>query len=248
MFLFFSQWVVFDSFVTPWAVAHQAPLSMELSRQEHWSGQPFPSPGDLPNPGAKLASPALPADSTFWAPGKPHMQCPYWWPYFQPLLSSLILGWPKCSFTCSYMIVWKNPNELFGQANIKLFHLKYHVFMWFTVYLLISLLVCSICRLSRSFLHSLMLLTPSLLLISPVLFLLQVLAILSSVCRLFRLQCLSVLDLSFFWRAFRMPRIWSYHSVIANDRAPSESQLKTSHPATTASYLSSAFPLGLKLP
>ena len=52
-------------FVTPWAVAHQAPLSMELSRQEHWSGQPFPSPGDLPNPGAKLASPALPADSTF---------------------------------------------------------------------------------------------------------------------------------------------------------------------------------------
>ena len=35
---------MFDSFVTPWAVAHQAPLSMELSRQEHWSGLPFPSP------------------------------------------------------------------------------------------------------------------------------------------------------------------------------------------------------------
>jgi len=35
----------------PWTVAHQAPLSMEFSRQEYWSGLPFPSPGDLPNPG-----------------------------------------------------------------------------------------------------------------------------------------------------------------------------------------------------
>ena len=37
--------------ITPWTVAHQAPLSMEFSRQEQWNGQPFPSPGDLPNPG-----------------------------------------------------------------------------------------------------------------------------------------------------------------------------------------------------
>ena len=35
----------------PWIVAHQAPLSMELSRQKYWSGLPFPSPGDLPKPG-----------------------------------------------------------------------------------------------------------------------------------------------------------------------------------------------------
>ena len=40
-------------FVTPWTVAHQAPLSMGLPRQEYWSGFPFPSPGDLPNPGIK---------------------------------------------------------------------------------------------------------------------------------------------------------------------------------------------------
>ena len=40
-------------FVTPWTVAHQAPLSMEYSRQEYWSGLPFPSPGDLPHPGIK---------------------------------------------------------------------------------------------------------------------------------------------------------------------------------------------------
>ena len=38
-------------FVTLWTIAHQAPLSMEFSRQEYWSGLPFPSPGDLPSPG-----------------------------------------------------------------------------------------------------------------------------------------------------------------------------------------------------
>ena len=45
--------------VTPWTVAHQAPLSMGFSRQECWSGLPFPPPGDLPDPGIKPAYPAL---------------------------------------------------------------------------------------------------------------------------------------------------------------------------------------------
>ena len=44
---------------TPWTVAHQAPLSMRFSRQEYWSGVPFPSPGDLPNPGIGPRSPTL---------------------------------------------------------------------------------------------------------------------------------------------------------------------------------------------
>ena len=44
-------------------VACQVPLSMEFSRQEFWSGLPFPSPGDLPNPGIKPRSPALQTDS-----------------------------------------------------------------------------------------------------------------------------------------------------------------------------------------
>ena len=44
-------------------VAHQAPLSMGFSRQEYWSELPFPSPGDLPNPGIKPGSPALQADT-----------------------------------------------------------------------------------------------------------------------------------------------------------------------------------------
>ena len=44
---------------TPWTVACQAPLSMGFPRQEYWSGLPFPSPGDLPEPGIKHAYPAL---------------------------------------------------------------------------------------------------------------------------------------------------------------------------------------------
>ena len=50
-------------FATPWKVAHQAPLSVEFSRQEYWSGLPFPSPGDLSNPGIKPGSPSLQAVS-----------------------------------------------------------------------------------------------------------------------------------------------------------------------------------------
>ena len=49
--------------MTPWIIAHQAPQSMELSRQEYWSGLSFLSPGDLPNPGTEPSSPALQADS-----------------------------------------------------------------------------------------------------------------------------------------------------------------------------------------
>ena len=50
-------------FVTPWTVACQAPLSMGFSRQEYWSGLPFPSPGDLSNPGIEPRSPTLQEDS-----------------------------------------------------------------------------------------------------------------------------------------------------------------------------------------
>ena len=46
----------------PWTVAWQAPLSMGFPRQEYWSGLPFPSPGDLPNPGTEPGSPALQVD------------------------------------------------------------------------------------------------------------------------------------------------------------------------------------------
>ena len=59
--------VVSDS-ATPWTIACQAPLSLEFSRQEDWSGLSFPSPGDLSDPGIEPGSPALQADSL---PSKP---------------------------------------------------------------------------------------------------------------------------------------------------------------------------------
>ena len=62
-----SEWVKSLScvwlFATPWTIAYKAPLSMEFSRQEYWSGLPFPSPGDLPNPGIESGSPASQADA-----------------------------------------------------------------------------------------------------------------------------------------------------------------------------------------
>ena len=62
-------------FVTPWTAAHQALVSMEFSKQEYWSGLPFPPPGDLPNPGIEpvsLASAALAGRFfTTEPPGKP---------------------------------------------------------------------------------------------------------------------------------------------------------------------------------
>ena len=73
LLLLFSPYVV--SFVTPWTVVRQGSLPMEFSRQEHWSGLPFPPPGDLSNPGIKpasLASPALAGELfTTEPPGKP---------------------------------------------------------------------------------------------------------------------------------------------------------------------------------
>ena len=69
-----SRSVVSDSAI-PWTVAHQAPLSMEFSRQEYWNGLPFPTPGDLPDPGIKLVSVESPSLAgrffTTVPPGKP---------------------------------------------------------------------------------------------------------------------------------------------------------------------------------
>ena len=59
-------------FATPWTVTYQALRSMGFSRQEFWSGVPFPSPGDLPNPGIEPGSPALQTDALLSEPlGKP---------------------------------------------------------------------------------------------------------------------------------------------------------------------------------
>ena len=63
----------------PWTVAHQAPPSMGFSRQEYWSGLPFPSPGNLPNPGIKPRSPTLQADTLNSAPPEKPKWDVEWW-------------------------------------------------------------------------------------------------------------------------------------------------------------------------
>ena len=55
-------------FVTPWTGSNQVPPSMGFSRQEYWSGLPFPFPGALPNPGIKPGFPALQADASLSEP------------------------------------------------------------------------------------------------------------------------------------------------------------------------------------
>ena len=84
-------------FATPWTVAYQAPPSMGFSRQEYWSGVPLPSPGDLPNLGIELGSPAFQADAlTTEPPGKNrihlhlinYLSC-------HLVLKFLVLTWPS---------------------------------------------------------------------------------------------------------------------------------------------------------
>ena len=79
-------------FATPWTAAHQAPLSMRFSKQGYRSGLPFPSPGDLPNPGIESGSPVLQADSLVTElQGKP-LDC---------LRPSLPIKWDSwCTFLC----------------------------------------------------------------------------------------------------------------------------------------------------
>ena len=70
-------------FATPWTIAHQAPVSMGSSRQEYWSGLPFPSPGDLPDPGIEPRSPALQADALTSDPPWGIIHLPYISPIYK---------------------------------------------------------------------------------------------------------------------------------------------------------------------
>ena len=95
--------------VTPWTVAHQTPLSMGFSRQEYWIGLPFPSPGDLPDPGIEPRSPALQAYSLpteLW--GKPKVKwkllscVPLFsapWTVVHGILQARILEWVTFPFS-----------------------------------------------------------------------------------------------------------------------------------------------------
>ena len=62
-------------FAAPWTVARQTPLSMGFSRQQYWSGLPFPSPGDLPDPGIEPTSPSLALAGRFFTAEPPRKPC-----------------------------------------------------------------------------------------------------------------------------------------------------------------------------
>ena len=125
-------------FATPWTVARQTPLSMGFSRQEHWSGWPLPSPGDLPNPGTEpmsAVSPALRVDSLYrlihqgspnlrinwskiqarfilsWSPDTVSPLNPWvWHPWFQPAVCGLAsMGYQSHEY--------RGPAVLDGEGN-----------------------------------------------------------------------------------------------------------------------------------
>ena len=90
--------------VIPWTVTHQAPLSMGLSRQEYWSGLPFPSPRDLLNPGLEPTSPIL--AGTFFIT--------------EPLGKPNILNIPNFNYNFSFLrFTWKELTKFLNQKSGK---------------------------------------------------------------------------------------------------------------------------------
>ena len=116
-------------FATPWTVAHWAPLSMQFSRQEHWSGLPFPFPGDLPDPRIEPESPALAGRFfTTAPPGKPAITTQFNNSLPEKTPSK---GWkqnststPTCTLIAALLTTaerWKQPNcPLTGEWMTKL--------------------------------------------------------------------------------------------------------------------------------
>ena len=102
LLLLFSHYVVPNFLATPWTVTLQAPLSVEFSRQEYWSGLPFPSPGDLPDPGMEPMSSALAGEFfTTEPPGKSFSSN-----YLTPLWK---ISWP-CNYGCQCSVCFFTIN------------------------------------------------------------------------------------------------------------------------------------------
>ena len=116
------------SFAIPWTIASHAPLSMEFPRQESWSGLQFPSPGDLPDPGIELQSPALQADTLpSESRGKPYDPA-------IPLLGIYPENTTIQKDTCSPMFIatlftiartWKQPKCPSTEEGIKVIRYMY---------------------------------------------------------------------------------------------------------------------------
>ena len=113
--------VCYPVFTTQWTITLQPPLSREFSRQEYWSGLPFPSPGDLPNPGIEPGSASLKVDSSpFESPGKIHQgRASFRHPIYNKLNVACLQTWqclcalcPMCipvRISCVYIHAYSNP-------------------------------------------------------------------------------------------------------------------------------------------
>ena len=102
-------------FSTPWTIAYQAPLSMGFSRQEYWSGLPFPSPGDLPDPGIEPRSSALQSDSLpseppgkFFFGNKSYEITRVFKLYMQRLIKICHICIYKCVHVCAAKLIYFN--------------------------------------------------------------------------------------------------------------------------------------------
>ena len=112
-------------FVTPWTAAYQAPLSMVFSRQEYWSGLPFPSPGDLPDPGIEPGSPAFQVDAlTSEPPGKPIIINIYLYILVFMFLFSKFLSSVGNDITCPQFIQVQCQSLTIYITKRKLMHLE----------------------------------------------------------------------------------------------------------------------------
>ena len=118
-------------FATPWTVAYQASPSMGFSRQKYWSGLPFPSPGDLPNPGIEPGSISLEADAlTSEPPGKQRKErkplsrvqlfATPWTVTYQALLS---MGFSRQEYWSGFPTQGLNPGLLHCRQT--LYHLSH---------------------------------------------------------------------------------------------------------------------------
>ena len=126
-------------FATLWAVAHQAPLPMGFSRREYWSGLPFPSPGDLPDPGIEPRSPALQADTlTSEPPGR----------FF--LLLFYFVMFPKLYydnfFTNVYPWIFPLKNISYEYKNMHLYQVQLWGFWFWATVVVQPLQVVSLCN------------------------------------------------------------------------------------------------------
>ena len=118
-----------NSFVTPWTVAHQTPLSMGFSRQEYWSGLPFPMPGNLPNPG-NISNPGI--ERLLLSRWILYHRATWEAQHFQLLYSKTFFTFLQCPSEREFSQLHKRLQMLAIQNRQQVFVLLYfYIFLWY---------------------------------------------------------------------------------------------------------------------